>query len=344
MKISMPSRILDRETGGNTTYARHLETGLLDLGHQVMRIPSFSHPAFTMISESVFGLKRLGANHVTHYVADTGALLHGPNPTVVTVHGVASRWIKGSRSVAKEKLWRTRVSRAISSSDSVVTVSNSSANDICEIFDITREKITVIPHGIDAVKFSAPKTYTPELLTHSIPKSFVLYLGNIEPRKNLVNLIRAFQMPALRDSEVQLLIAGRPAWDYGEVMALIESSANIHHLGFVSDTDRIALMQACDLFVFPSLYEGFGFPVVEALAAGAVVASTRRGSLAEVAGPALVLEGTSAEELCRDIEIALSDEDLRAKCRKEGLKWAQSFSWERSVQRHLEVYENVLQK
>ncbi|MGN5734286.1 glycosyltransferase family 4 protein [Arthrobacter psychrochitiniphilus] len=297
-----------------------------------------------MISESIFGLKRLGTNHVIHYVADTGALLRGPNPTVVTVHGVASRWVEGTRSGSKEKLWRTRVSRAVASSDSVITVSNSSANDICEIFNIEREKVAVIPHGIDAQKFATPCTYTPELLARSLPNQFVLYLGNIEPRKNLVNLIKAFQLPALRNSGVCLLIAGRPAWDYREVMGLIESSTNVDHLGFVSDTDRIALMQACDLFVFPSLYEGFGFPVVEALAAGAVVASTRRGSLREVAGPALLLEGTSAEELCRDILNSLSDDALRTACKSEGYKWAKGFSWEKSISRHLDVYENVLQK
>lgn len=340
----MPSRILDRETGGNTTYARHLEAGLTHLGHEVDRIPSYSHPALTMLSESVFGLKKLGDNHVTHYVADTGALLRGPNPTVVTVHGVASRWIEGTRSPGKEKLWRARVSRAVVASDSVITVSNSSANDICEIFNIAREKITVIPHGIDVAKFSIRETYTPAMLTRLLPEKFVLYLGNIEPRKNLVNLIKAFQLPELKKSGIHLLIAGRPAWDYGEVMQMIESSANVQHLGFVSDTDRIALMQNCDLFVFPSLYEGFGFPVVEALAAGAVVVSTRRGSLAEVAGPALVLDGVTPEELCRDITISLSDDVQRAECQNSGLAWAQRFSWEQSIQRHVDVYTETLNK
>lgn len=344
MKISMPSRILDRETGGNTTYARHLEKGLLSLGHQVDRIPSYGHPALTMLSESVFGLRKLGANHLTHYVADTGALLRGPNPTVVTVHGVASRWIEGTRSATKEKLWRARVSRAVATSDSVITVSNSSANDICEIFNIPREKVNVIPHGIDVAKFAKPEKYTEELLNRALPKNFVLYLGNIEPRKNLVNLIKAFQMPELKNSGAHLLIAGKPAWDYGEVMQMIEASANVEHLGFVSDTDRTALMQACDLFVFPSLYEGFGFPVVEALAAGAVVASTRRGSLAEVAGPALLLDGTSPEELSRDITESLADEEKREECLAAGVAWAQKFSWDQSIQSHVDVYTRTLNK
>lgn len=344
MKISMPSRILDRETGGNTTYARNLESGLLGLGHDVQRIASYSHPALTMLSESAFGLRKLGADHLVHYVADTGSLLRGPNPTVVTVHGVASRWIEGTRSPAKEKVWRTRVSRAVATSDSVITVSNSSANDICEIFNIPREKIAVIPHGIDAAKFAKPESLTEDLLARSLPRNFVLYLGNIEPRKNLLNLVKAFQLPQLKNSGTQLLIAGKPAWDYAEVMQMIDASPNVQHLGFVSDADRVALMQNCDLFVFPSLYEGFGFPVVEALAAGAVVASTRRGSLAEVAGPALVLDGTSPEELCRDISAALADDVSRAACQDAGVAWAQGFSWDQSIQRHVDVYAETLNK
>lgn len=344
MKISMPSRILDRETGGNTTYARHLEKGLLKLGHDVERIPSYAHPALTMLAESAYNLKNHGASHLTHYVADTGSLVRGSNPTVVTVHGVASRWIEGTRSPAKEKLWRTRVSRAVITSDSVITVSNSSANDICEIFNIAREKVNVIPHGIDVVKFAKPEAYTDELRTRTLPKNFVLYLGNIEPRKNLGNLIKAFQMPELRNSGTHLLIAGKPAWGYGDVMRMIEASPNVEHLGFVSDIDRIALMQSCDLFVFPSLYEGFGFPVVEALAAGAVVASTRRGSLAEVAGPSLVLDGTTPEELCRDILASLTNDEEREACLKAGGAWAKTFSWDQSIQRHVDVYTKTLKK
>jgi glycosyltransferase involved in cell wall biosynthesis len=341
MKIYMPSRILDRHVGGNTTYARRIAEGITGLGHEVARIPSMSNAPLTMVRETLEGLRRGGPNEVLHSVSDTGLLVPGPRPTVVTVHGVASRWIDGVRSPAKEAVWRFRVGRAIKSSDRVITVSNSSANDIQDVFGLSPEKITVIHHGIEIKKFSTPTELSPELQA-IIPKQFALYLGNIEPRKNLGALISAFNDPELSKLDVPLIIAGKPAWDFKSTMDAIEASPNVMHIGFVSDSDRTALMQQCTLFLFPSLYEGFGFPVLEALAAGAVVASSRRGSLEEVAGPALPLKQLDADGLAEGIVGALTDENRRRNCSESGPAWASRFSWDDSIRSHIEVYESML--
>ncbi|MEJ1178643.1 MULTISPECIES: glycosyltransferase family 4 protein [unclassified Pseudarthrobacter] len=337
----MPSRILDRHVGGNTTYARRIAQGLAELGHEVGRIPAMGNAPMTMVRETLEGLRKGLPNEVLHNVADTGLLVPGRRPTVVTVHGVASRWIQGVRSPANEAVWRFRVGRAIRSANHVITVSNSSALDIQEVFDVSPEKITVIPHGIDIAKFSTPTEISPELQA-SIPERFALYLGNIEPRKNLDALVQAFNDPEIAGLNVPLIIAGKPAWDFKKTMETIEASINVRHIGFVSDNDRTALMQRCSLFLFPSLYEGFGFPVLEALAAGAVVASSRRGSLKEVGGPALVLNELDTEGLIEGIREALTDENKRSECLERGRDWATGFSWKESVQAHVDVYESLL--
>lgn len=340
MRVVMPARILDRHVGGNTTYARSLAQGLLEAGTEIGRMPIGPHPIATMLSENIQAVLPGKKEDVLHYVADTGPVVRCVRPSVLTLHGVASRWITTARNPRQEAVWRHRVKLALRSVDEIITVSESSADDISAVFDIERDKLKIIPHGIDVQTFSAAVELDQKVAA-KIPHRFALYVGNIEPRKNLVSLINAFNSTKLKSTGIPLVIAGKPAWNHRETMELIDSSENIIYLGFVTDEQRIALMQQCSLFVFPSLYEGFGFPVLEALAAGAVVACSDRGSLRDVAGPSLVLPDLNESGLADSIEVALGDSGLREECLRSGRSWAAEFSWKRSVAAHMRVYEEA---
>lgn len=344
MRIAMPARILDRHVGGNTTYARRIAEGLIEHGHEVVTMPASSRPELTMLRETAYGLSRVNRGTACHYVADTGPLVRTRNPSVVTVHGIASRWTSVARTSHQEAVWRYRVQRAIVGTDALITVSKSSARDVAAVFGVNETEINVIPHGIDVERFSKPTPLSAECAGWNLPENFVLYLGNIEPRKNVTNLVRAFQTDELRGLGLPLVIAGKPAWNYGDAMAEIESADNVIHLGFVSDQDRVALMQRCSLFVFPSHYEGFGFPVLEAMAAGAVVACTKRGSLDEVAGPAVPIDDLTPDGLAYAVQNSLADSPMRTQCAEQGLAWATKFSWDKSVSQHIEVYRQVMKK
>ncbi|WP_200920285.1 glycosyltransferase family 4 protein [Agreia sp. Leaf244] len=293
-----------------------------------------------MARETLRGLTS-SPGEILHYSADTGPLLHTRGASVVTVHGVASRWIDVARTARQEATWRFRVSTAIKSTRRLITVSQSAADDISEVFGVERQLITVIPHGIDSEMFSSPRVISDELRAQ-IPSQFVLYLGNVEPRKNLIDLVRAFETDEIRSFGVPLLIAGKPAWNFDDAMKTINAASNVQYLGFVSDSDRVALMQACSLFVFPSLYEGFGFPVLEAMAAGAPVVTSRRGSLAEVAGPAYEMSDLTAYGLADTISKALSDTAWLARVPDDGREWARQFEWGKSVDEHIRVYGEVV--
>lgn len=341
IRILMPARIVDRQVGGNTTYARHIEAGLLEHGVSVGRIRSGNNPQITMLRESQAALQRGLPGDILHYLADTGPLVRTRRPSVVTVHGVASRWIDTARTASQERVWRARVRKAIESTDRVITVSKSSADDIEHVFGIAPDRITTINHGIDVPTFSEPQGVSPEL-ARRLPTQFALYVGNIEPRKNLVELVNAFRLRELKSLSVPLVIAGRPAWNASESMRAISDSDDVIYLGYVSDADRVALMQMCSVFVFPSLYEGFGFPVLEALAAGAVVTTSRRGSLAEVAGPSLEMASLDADGIADGITFALTDDEARSTCQSEGPMWAERFSWQESVDKHIAVYKSLV--
>jgi glycosyltransferase involved in cell wall biosynthesis len=126
-------------------------------------------------------------------------------------------------------------------------------------------------------------------------------------------------------------------------MEAIRNAKRTIYLGFVSDGDRAALMKSCTAFIFPSLYEGFGFPVLEAMAAGAPVITTDRGSLKEVAGPSWVLPSVDRESISHGIESALKDRTWMSTAGGRGRDWAECFSWDKSVSQHVEIYKELLQ-
>lgn len=338
MKILMPGRILDRHVGGNTTYARTLAEALRQEGVGVGSLPYSKNAALTMVQETRQALSRPGRHEILHYVADTGPLLRTRRPSVVTVHGIASKWIDGVRNPRQEFVWRSRVNRAIACTDALITVSESSADDIVDVFGVDRELIRVIPHGIDGERFERRASLS-QRIADAIPEEFLLYIGNIEPRKNLVALVNA--MKQVRHLGMPLVIAGKPAWNFAEAQNAIEASKDVIYLGFVSDDDRSALMQRCALFVFPSRYEGFGFPVLEAMAAGAPVLTSHAGALREVAGPAKILDGLDAAEIAGGITDALADHKWRASVTSAGRLWVSRFTWSASVKAHLSLYKEV---
>lgn len=340
MRVMFPSRILDRHVGGNTTYARRLRDELIARGVDVGSMPSGSHPVRTMLKETQAAFRREPGT-VLHYSADTGPLLRGPMPSVLTIHGVASRWTNVARNRRQEAVWRFRVKRAARSTDRIVTVSKSAASDIAEVFGIDQEEITVIYHGIDREYFSHAATLSPGVAS-AVPRDYVLFVGNVEPRKNIDGLVRAFQTPEVRSLGLPLVIAGRPAWNFAETMAAIEAADNVIYLGFVDDSDRVALMQSAALFAFPSRYEGFGFPVLEAMAAGAPVITSREGSLAEVAGPSARFLGLSIDAIAAGLVDALANRAWVEEYEQTRGAWLAQFTWQESAERHMQIYRELL--
>lgn len=341
MRILMPSRILDRHVGGNTTYGQNLEAGLVARGVKVGRIPCGSNPYTTAVYETASAIGGAAcAGEVLHYVADTGPIIKSKRPAVVTVHGVASRWIPVARNRAQEAVWRWRVRAAIRSCDAVITVSNSSANDISDVFSLDRSQIHVIQHGIEHEKFES-LTSMSEVVANQIPDDYVLYVGNLEPRKNLVNLVRAFEDPDLAGFGLPLVVVGKPAWNFQESLDAIRASPHVIYLGFVSEKDKTALMQGAAAFAFPSFYEGFGFPVLEALSAGALVVTSSAGALAEIAGPSYRFPSLDPAGIASGLAHALRDCSDRSTFSNAGRSWARQFSWDGSVDSHLQIYRGL---
>jgi len=188
---------------------------------------------------------------------------------------------------------------------------------------------------------------------YGLPERFILYVGTIEPRKNLTTLLEAYAALTSRVSNLQypisnihLVIAGRKGWLYEGFFRRLRElglEREVVFPGFVPDEDLPALYSAAELFVFPSLYEGFGLPPLEAMACGTPVITSNSSSLPEVVGEVgIMVEPRDVRALAEAMELVLTDEGKRREMREKGLRQAARFSWKRTAQETLEVYRSVV--
>jgi glycosyltransferase involved in cell wall biosynthesis len=244
---------------------------------------------------------------------------------------------------AKTFLWT-----ATHQANRIITVSEASKRDILQYFRIPPEKIEVIYNGIDERFWIPPSEDEMERVRqrYQLTDPFILYAGNIRPHKNLERLIDAFQQ--LRRSgfdQLKLLIIGDEISKYATLRRAVHRHKLYKHvrfLGFVPDHTLAALYRLAAVFVFPSLYEGFGLPPLEAMASGTPVVTSNVSSLPEVVGDAaLLVDPYDTEAIAGAVRMALTDEKLRADLRARGLARAREFSWASAAARVREIYEEV---
>jgi len=242
--------------------------------------------------------------------------------------------------------------RFLRRADAIIAVSECSKRDAVRLYGIDPARIRVIYEGVDA-RFQ-PVTDLARLAQvrarYALPERYILYVGTIEPRKNLTTLLEAFHVSrsmfhAAGNTALKLVIGGKTGWLYeGLFRKLRELGLEDEVLlpGYIADEDLPAVYSAASVFVFPSLYEGFGLPPLEAMACGTPVVCSSASSLPEVCGEAaLLVEPTDVSALAQAIERVLSDEPLRAALRARGLAQAAKFSWERTARETLAVYREV---
>ena len=282
------------------------------------------------------------------------ALFHGTNfevplrgkcPTVVTIHDLSLLLHSNTHEPRAVLRGRVRLPRMARRATMVITDSDAVRREVCEHLRIEPEKVIAIPLAPRAEFAPISPDVTVEVRKRlGIEEEFVLFAGTMEPRKNLLTLIRAFE-EVLRSSELrpQLVVAGKVGWKQNEVIQNLESSEfsdRIRLAGYVSDADLCALYSSCRAFVYPSFYEGFGLPPLEAMACGAPVIATAVPSV--IASGARVISATDAHELSRNLVELLSDARARESASDAGLKHASKFSWEQTAMLTREVYNEAL--
>jgi alpha-1,3-rhamnosyl/mannosyltransferase len=225
--------------------------------------------------------------------------------------------------------------------DGLIAVSESTKSDAVRILGLRPEKITVIHSGIAAAFFNvSDEDIDAVRARYSLNRPFVLFIGTIEPRKNIDSLLDAFEaLPASVRQEFELVMAGPMGWASTETAARVRS---VRYLGYIPEPDIAPLTAAATVFAYPSLYEGFGFPVAQAMAAGTPAITSNVSSLPEITGDAaLLIDPRSLSELRDALSRLLLSPTLRAELAARGRSRARAFGWQTCAARSLVFFRKV---
>lgn len=284
-------------------------------------------------------------------------LFHGVNyelprlrviPTVVTIHDLSLLLHDDTHLKPLTRRARRRLPRVAQSADMIITDSAAMKREIADHLKVPKEKIAVTHLAPRSVFKPLPPQQTLEARQRlKIADEFILFVGTIEPRKNLQALIRAFsEIQRTNGRNIQLVIAGREGWLMDEFYSLIHSSELdelVRFTGYLSDEDLCALYSSCAVFVYPTLYEGFGLPPLEAMSCGAAVVTSDIPVMRESVGEAAVrVDPNSVTGLAQAITNVLENPGMREQLSQAGIEQAGRFTWERTAAQTLEVYRQVL--
>lgn len=272
-----------------------------------------------------------------------------PPPTrhrsvVLTVHDLAFRRFPETAPQATRR-WLRLLDQSLRQAAEVIVPSEATRIDLLDLYPVDAARVTVVHHGVDAEAFRAPASDVDAIRRRfEIPGPYLLFLGGIEPRKNLPRLVRAF---AALPQPINLVVAGSSVpWNpegrltLDEAIGALPESARrrLIFTGYVNHTDRSALLAGAEALALPSRYEGFGFPLLEAMAAGTPVVTSNVSSLPEVAGDAaLYVDPTEEGSIAEGLRRILDDQDLRSRLRAAGSERVRLFTWEASARLTAEV-------
>ena len=369
MRIALDAHTLGSQVGGNETYIKNLIRGFAAIDRKneyFLYLPPGAHPnGFLKSLPESFSVRtlwpaspwiripfstpfRLAQDKIDLLLLQYAAPPVCPAPYVLTIHDISWEYYPDYFKPVERLRLKEITPFSARKAAHVITCSEHSKKDIVNLYKVPEEKVTVTYYGKDP---AFRKIHDPSLLAgiksrYGITGPFILYVGNIQPRKNLVRLIEAFSH-LKKEAKLphKLVIVGKKAWLFSDVFDSVRQTgieSEILFTGYVPDEELPLLYNAADLFVYPSIFEGFGLPVLEALACGTPVITSNTSSLAELAGEAAVLiDPLSIQELTDAMIRVLRDEKLRLLLAEKGLRRASQFTWEKTSRQTLEIFEKV---
>jgi glycosyltransferase involved in cell wall biosynthesis len=372
MRIGIDATALPPQPVGAGNYIIQLIRALADLkvddefvifthrrGHALISLPkhdSFEwiilddrNPSSRLIWEQLLFpqlIKKSGVEllHSLHYTRPTRL----PCASVVTFHDMTFFLYPELHTRVRRLFFPQAIRASARHADALTAVSESTRQDAIRVLGIAPEKITTTQLGVDPS--FRPINDTDGRMTiaekYSLPDRFILYVGLIEPRKNIPMLISAYKRLIDGGENYKLVLVGRYGWMYEELLRQIidfDLERMVHFTGYISQEDLPLVYNLSSLFVYPTIYEGFGLPVLEAMACGIPVITTDVSSLPEIVGEAGILVPVNDLEALHGAMIrVLGDEDLRGEMINKGLQRAANFTWEQTAKLTFQVYQQVM--
>jgi glycosyltransferase involved in cell wall biosynthesis len=283
-------------------------------------------------------------------------LYHSPNyvlpylaniPSVLTIHDLLTLDRPELCQTESALYFKFFLPPSVKKAIRIIAVSNTVKKDILNHFNLPEDKIEVIYHGVNSI--FKKSTDGAILEKYHLPEKYILFVGNLEPKKNLERLIRAFDL-LKRNTDIphKLVIVGKKGWKYQSVfdtVAGLKINSEVIFTGYVPLEDLPVIHSMAGLFVFPSLYEGFGIPPLEAMACGAPVLVSDKGALPEITGgTCLQVDPFDMNRIAQGMHQLLTDTHLRNKSVRSGREWVSRFTWENAAKETLKVYEQAINK
>ena len=370
MRIAIDAHSVGNKLGGNESYAKNLIEALAEIDgvnqYTIFvtrrearerfsnRWPNFQvrttppHTPFVRIPLTLSAELRRNRVDVLH--VQFTAPPFSPCPVVVSIHDLSFEHLPQTFKRRSRMQLRLTVRRSARNAAQVIALSEHTRADLIDTYNLRPEKVNVVP-------LAAPDAFAPvrddnELQRvrqiYGIDGSYILSVGSIQPRKNLRRLIEAYSLLQQQQSECklpQLVLVGKNAWLYDETLQLLKDrdvGASIVLTGYVPESDLPALYSGALCFVYPSYFEGFGLPPLEAMKCGAAVIVGNKTSLPEVVGDAaLMIDPFDVNSIAAAIQKVISDSDFRSELRVKGIQRAKQFDWKETARRTLAVYEKA---
>lgn len=371
MKIGILPWTLNPQRTGLENYLTSLITGMSEIGksnelylirHEKIRdqLSELTNeiiiPNFPKILKSPIGLPYainkadLDIIHATaHYFSQiTPFYLNFSTEKVLTIHDLIP-FIYPTTVNKNTKFWKTTLNLIKNRIDKIITISNHTKMDCMKYLGIPEEKIRVIYEAADEIfkpdKKNREKNQNYLNKKYGIEFPFILSVGTLEKRKNIPNLLKAFYRLKKTGNDHKLVIAGKMGWKYNKIFNTLEGldiKKDVIFTGYVPNEDLVKLYNVADLFVFPSIYEGFGLPPLEAMACECPVITSNTSSLPEVVGDAGVLVDPYDDKVMADeMSNILTNDGFKAELSKKSLERAKLFSWKQTAEETWNVYEEV---
>ncbi len=356
-----------KQQGGIGTYLRHLLPGLagrIDDGSLVLvhhgpegeslfpglegveevRLPSSR--AFMGLAWHGFGRPRLERYLGELDLVHAPSLVYPPSraPLVATVHDLCILKYPGAFPSRWRAFHRRGLSLIMRNAEVILADSSSTFDDLRSLVGGRDPRVRVVPLGVDVPAAPHKEEVERVLKKHDLAPGYILFVGTIEPRKNLSRLAQAY---AAFDGDEKkksgdLVLVGAPGWMGRRELTRVLSQGGVRWLGFLPQDELEAVYRAATIFVYPSLYEGFGLPVLEAMARGLAVVTSNSSSLREVGeGVALLVDPNDARELGKAMRRLIDDDGMRRELAEKGLERAAEYPWDRTVKLTLEAYEDA---
>ncbi|NRT37500.1 glycosyltransferase involved in cell wall biosynthesis [Clostridium beijerinckii] len=274
---------------------------------------------------------------------------------ITTIHDMTYELYPETMDKRNLKRIKNDIQYSVNRADKIITVSESSKNDIIKFLSVDEAKIDVVYNGVEYDKFN--KSYSEDekskiRVKYTLPKNYILYMGTLEPRKNIESIIEAFSLfkkeNTVSNQNTKLVIAGKKGWLFENIFNLVNKLSlkdDVIFTDYIDENDKSIIYNMASLFVFPSLYEGFGIPVLEAMASSVPVITSNVSSLSEVAGDAAILvEPKDIKSIAKYMSKVLADKKLRNNLIREGHEQAKKFTWESSAKKLVNIYRDLYNK